>query len=210
MKLYMVPLAPNPTKVMLYIAEREELGAAMGIGQVVVNTLKGRHREPEHLVRNPFGTLPVLELDDGTFLRESLAIMAYLEDKFPERGLFPADIEERARHRDVERITDLRVARPMGAYVHATASPLGRPPDPAAAAAAEAELAVALDFLENLLADGRPMLLGDQVSMADCTLAAALQFARFAKADLLGERPSLRAWDERYRQRPAAQKVLKW
>ena len=67
-KLYMVPLAPNPTKVMLYIAEREALGTALPIEQIVVNTLKGRHREPEHIARNPFGTLPVLELDDGSLL----------------------------------------------------------------------------------------------------------------------------------------------
>ena len=91
MKLYMVPLAPNPTKVMLYIAEREALGAAFGIEQVVVNTLKGRHREPEHLARNPFGTLPVLELDDGSYLIESLAIMEYLEERFPQGALMGAD-----------------------------------------------------------------------------------------------------------------------
>ena len=65
MKLYMVPLAPNPTKVMLYIAEREQLGVSMDIEQIVVNTVKGRHKESEHLARNPFGTLPTLELDDG-------------------------------------------------------------------------------------------------------------------------------------------------
>ena len=82
MKLYMVPLAPNPTKVMLYIAEREELGTQMDIEQIMVNTLKGKHREPEHLARNPFGTLPVLELDDGSYLIESLGIMNYLEEKY--------------------------------------------------------------------------------------------------------------------------------
>ena len=48
MKLYMVPLAPNPTKVMLYIAEREELGVQMSIEQIIVNTVKGRHKEPAH------------------------------------------------------------------------------------------------------------------------------------------------------------------
>jgi len=51
MKLHMVPLAPNPTKVMLYIAERELFGPKLGIEQIVVNTVKGRHREPEHLAR---------------------------------------------------------------------------------------------------------------------------------------------------------------
>ena len=47
MKLYMVPAAPNPTKVMLYIAERAALGFDLGIEQIVVNTLKGRQKEPE-------------------------------------------------------------------------------------------------------------------------------------------------------------------
>ena len=78
MRLYMVPAAPNPTKVMLYIAEREASGGALPIEQIVVNTLKGRHREPEHLARNPFGTLPVLELADGRYLLESLSIIRFL------------------------------------------------------------------------------------------------------------------------------------
>ena len=210
MKLYMVPLAPNPTKVMLYIAERAELGLDMGIEQVVVNTVKGRHKEPAHLARNPFGTVPALELDDGTYLVESLAIMAYLEDKFPDHPLLPSNPEERARHRDVERIIDLRVARQMGAYAHATNSPLGRPPDPALAAQMEADLQTPLDYLERLLGDGRSLLMGEAASMADCTLQASLQFVRFVKCDLFGDRPLLRAWDQRYRARPAAQKVLKW
>ena len=79
MILYTVPIAPNPTKVMLYIAERHIRGIDMGIEEFIVNTLKGRHKEAEHLIRNPFGTLPVLELDDGTFIFESLSIIHYLE-----------------------------------------------------------------------------------------------------------------------------------
>ena len=210
MKLYMVPLAPNPTKVMLYIAERAELGTDMDIEQIVVNTLKGRQREPEHLARNPFGTLPVLELDDGSYFVESLAIIAYLEDRFPDGALLDGSPEARGRARDVERIVDLRVAGPMGAYGHAKNSPLGRPPDPEKAAQMEASVQVPLDYLEGLLDDGRPLLLGERVSIADCTLAASLQFLRFVEADLFGDRPLLRAWDERYRARPAAQSVLRW
>ena len=83
MRLYMVALAPNRTKVMLYIAERENLGVAMKIEQFVLYMVKGRHRKPEHLARNPFGTVPALELSDGSHLMESLAIVDYLEDKFP-------------------------------------------------------------------------------------------------------------------------------
>ncbi|MGE0624180.1 MAG: glutathione S-transferase family protein [Pseudomonadales bacterium] len=210
MKLYMVPLAPNPTKVMLYIAEREALGVAMGIQQVVVNTLKGRQREPEHLARNPFGTLPVLELDDGSYLLESLAIIQYLEDRFPEQALLVGSPEARGHARDVERIIDIRIAGPMAAYVHATKSPLGLPPDPGRAAEIEASLETPLDYLEHLLADGRELLLGNRVNIADCTLAASLQFLRYIGADLFGDRRRLSAWDARYRERPAAKSVLRW
>ncbi len=210
MKLYGVPLAPNPTKVMLYIAEREEMGTKMGIEQIVVNTVKGRHKEPEHLARNPFGTVPTLELDDGSFIVESLAIMEYLEDKFPDGALLQGSPEERGHARDVERIVDLRLAGPIGAYGHAVNSPLGYPKDDQKAAQMEAAMQVPLDYLENLLSDERPLLLGDRVSIADLTLQASLQFVRYVEADVFGDRPLLRAWDERYRQRPAAQSVLRW
>jgi len=203
-KLYMVPLAPNPTKVMLYIAEREEVGIDLGIEQIVVNTVKGRHKEPAHLARNPFGTVPVLELDDGGYLVESLAIIEYLEDKFPDGALLAGTPEARGRARDVERIIDLRIAGPMGTYGHAKNSPLGRPPDPDKATQMEAAVQTPLDYLEALLSDGRPLLLGERVSIADCTLQASLQFLRYVEADLFGDRPRLRAWDERYRARPAA------
>lgn len=210
MKLYMVPLAPNPTKVMLYIAEREELGTQMNIEQIVVNTVKGRHKEPEHLARNPFGTVPALELDDGSYIVESLAIIQYLEDKFPEDALICGSPEEKGHARDIERIVDLRLAGAMGGFGHATNSPLGYPADPEKAAQLLQSMQTPLDYLENLLSDNRPLLLGERPSIADCTLQASLQFVRFVEADVLGERPLLRAWDERYRARPAAKAVLKW
>ena len=52
MKLYGVPAAPNPTKVMLYVAERQVRGTDMNIEHVRVNTLKGEQNQPEHLARN--------------------------------------------------------------------------------------------------------------------------------------------------------------
>ena len=210
MKLYMVPLAPNPTKVMLYIAEREELGVDMSIEQIVVNTVKGRHKEPEHLARNPFGTVPALELDDGTYLVESLAMIDFLEDKFPNNTMYQGTPEEKGKARDMERVIDLRLGGPMGAFGHATNSPLGRPPEPEKAAQHLESMQTPLNYLETLLGDGRPLLCGDHVNVADCTLQSFLQFTRFVEADVFGDRPLLRAWDARYRARPAAQAVLKW
>jgi glutathione S-transferase len=210
MKLYMVPAAPNPTKVMLYIAERNALGASMEIEQIVVNTLKGKQREPEHLARNPFGALPVLEKDDGTFVIESLSIIDYLEEFYPYGSLLGSDVDSRSSARELERVVELRVFTPMARYIHATNSPFGLPPDAKVASEIERSLPVAFDYLERILGDGRDCLMGELVSVADCTLQAGCQFARFGKAELLGDYPNLRGWDERYRKRPAALEVLKF
>jgi glutathione S-transferase len=210
MKLYMVPAAPNPTKVMLYIAERAELGTDLGIETVLVNTLKGEHKAPEHLARNPFGTVPVLEVSEGEYLLESLAIIQYLEDLFPGGSLLGTDPLTRGQARDLERIVEQKVAGPLSRYVHVTNSPFGLPADPKAAAEIEASLPLAFAYLERFLADGRPYLMGDQVSLADITLQSGCQFARFGKVDLISERKLLKDWDDRYRARPASQRVLKF
>ena len=52
----------------------------------------------------------------------------------------------------------------------------------------------------GVIEDKRPLLTGDRISLADCTLQASLQFIRFVEADVLGDRPLLRAWDQRYRE----------
>lgn len=210
MKLYMVPLAPNPTKVMLYIAERELFGPKLGIEQIVVNTVKGRHHEPEHVARNPFSKLPVLELDTGGFLIESLSIIQYLEHKFPEGAILPDESLARSRALELERIIELQVTIPMGQFAHATNSPLGRPADPKRAKAIKADFLPAMNYLEAKLDDGRHMLTGGRASIADFTLQSALQFLRFVKADLLPDYPNLQAWDARFRESPAAKAVLKW
>ncbi|MEM1230220.1 MAG: glutathione S-transferase family protein [Pseudomonadota bacterium] len=210
MKLYTAPLAPNPTRVMLYLAEREVLGASFDIEPVIVSPLEGEQRAPEHLARNPFGTLPVLEMADGQYLIESRVIIDYLEELEPTAPLLPADLAARALVRDLERSLELRIALPIMRLVHAEQSPLGFPPNPELAAQLREGLNKPLDVLENTLDDGRALLAGAAVSIADCLLAAVLQFARFAKMDVLGERPRLNAWDERYRARPAAQQVLQW
>ena len=210
MKLYTVPLAPHPTRVMLYIAEREALGAKMPIKKIIVNTLKGEHRQPEHLARNPFGTLPVLQLDDGSYLCESLAIIDYLQDKFPEHRLGSSDIETRAHERDIERIVEIRAASFMNIWVHMAKSPLGLPPNPTRADELQKQMQAGLDYIDALLGDGRPFLCGDRPTLADCTLAAALQFTRFTELDIIGTRPHIRQWNDAYRHRPEVSTIIRW
>ena len=210
MKLYTVPGAPNPTKVMLYIAEREEMGVSMKIEQVMVNPIKGEQKKPEHLLRNEFGALPVLELDDGRFIVESLAIIYFLEDLFPENNMIGIDVTERGLARDIERNVEFRFSNIVGEYIHATNSPLGLEPNPGVAAKLKNIFPKALVYIEKILSDGRDLLGGEKPSIADCTLQSALQFARFAKVEVINGYPLVQEWDKRYRQRPAAKLVLKF
>ena len=92
--------------------------------------------------------------------------------------------------------------------MHATDSPVGYPANPAIADYYRERLPRALGYLENSLADGREFLAGKQITVGDCTLAAALQFGRFRKIDVLGEYPRLAVWDARYRERATAAAIL--
>lgn len=210
MKLYVFPIAPNPTKVRLYLAEKAALGGRIPLEQVTVDLLARQQRSPEHLARNPFGTLPVLELDSGVHLIESLVIIDHLEALFPSPSMFGEALEARALARQIERIADLGVLLPIGTIVHATDSPVGYPANPAVAEHSRKRLTQPLRYLEAQLADGRPFLAGEQPTVGDCTLAAALQFGRFRKIDPLAEgaHPRLSAWDARYRARETARSVL--
>jgi glutathione S-transferase len=212
MKLYFFPIAPNPTKVRLYLAEKADAGRPIDLEMVQVNLPAGEQKSEAHLARSPFGKVPVLEFDDGTNLTESLAIIEYLEELHPEPPMIGSDARERARARELERIADLGALVSIARIVHATNSPLGLPPNPELAAAAREPLLPALGYLEAQLADGRDFVAGARPTVADCTLAAGLQFGRFGKVfdemPLAPEHPALTEWDERYRAREAARSVL--
>jgi glutathione S-transferase len=206
--LYFFPVAPNPTKVRLYIAEKELGGASLGVEQSLVNLPAGDQGAPEHLARNPFGRLPVLELDDGACILESLAIIEYLEELHPDPPMIGRDARERARVRDLERVCDIGVLMSIGRIVHATRSPLGLPPNPAVAEHARPALERTFEVLEETFGDGREFVAGARPTVADCTLAAALQFGRFGEVALDSRFEKLHAWDRRYRERPSAKAVL--
>lgn len=208
MKLYAFPIAPNPTRVRLYLAEKAAGGAPIPLEEVTVNLREGEQNRPEHRQRNPSGRLPVLELDDGSYLTESLAIIEYLEELHPDPALIGRDARERAVVRELERIAELGVLIPVARIVHATNSPLGLPASPELARHFREMLPSALARLDERLADGRPFLAGERPSIADCTLQAGLQFARFGKVEIDPGLASLARWDRSYREREPAQAVL--
>jgi glutathione S-transferase len=207
-KLYVFIAAPNPTRVRLYLAEKAEAGTPIPLTEVMVSLLAGEQKLPEHLARNPLGRLPVLELDDGSFLTESLAIIEYLEELLPEPPMIGADPRSRARVRELERIAEMGVLQPVARIVHATNSPLGMPPNPGVEEHYRNALPGPLAVLDSVLSDGRPFLAGERPSIADCTLAAAFQFARFRKLQIDPAFAHLARWDRAYRERAPAKAVL--
>ncbi|MEM7255588.1 MAG: glutathione S-transferase family protein [Pseudomonadota bacterium] len=208
MKLYTVRVAPNPTRVDLYLAEKREGGAKIPVEDVFVNLMKGEQNQPEHRERNPFAAVPVLEVGNGDYLLESLSIIEYLEECYPDPAMWGADPKRRAQARAIERVAELRVLQPIGRLVHATNSPTGRPPNTAVAEEARSAMPKGLEYFDALLSDGRPFLAGDRVTVGDCTLAAAMQFSRFRDVEIDQKYANVLAWDARYRERPAAKAIL--
>ncbi len=208
MILHDLPGAPNPTKVRLYFAEKQALGVEMDLEIRKVNVFKRANQTPEYLALNPFGTMPVLELDGGAAIFESMAIIEYLEECYPSPSLWGSDPVSRGIARNLERVADVRVLVPTATYVHAVNSPLGLTPNPVIAENAKPGFLRAFDYLDRLLADGRPFLAGENVTVADCTLQGALQFMRFGKLEDLSSHPHLERWSRDYRERAPARAVL--
>ena len=101
MKLYDYPGAPNPRRVKIFLAEKQ-----VDVELIHCDMAKGEHKTPEFLQKNPSGKIPVLELDDGRCIAESVAICRYIEAIHPEPNLFGLDAYElghiEARNRQIE------------------------------------------------------------------------------------------------------------
>lgn len=129
MKIHDFPMAPNPRKLRVYLKEK-----GIEIPFAMVNLVHGEQKSPEFLEMNPLGNTPVLELDDGSFLTESLAIIEYLEELHPEPSMWGATPLERAKARRLERIADVGLLSRVARWLHASGSPIpGIEPDPAMA-----------------------------------------------------------------------------
>lgn len=91
MKLFHFPRAPHARKVNIFVLEK-----GIDLPRVEVNLATRENLEPAFLAKTGRGVVPVLELDDGSCIDESLAICRYLENRFPEPCLFGRDAKEKA------------------------------------------------------------------------------------------------------------------
>jgi glutathione S-transferase len=159
----------------------------------------------EHMARQPWGKIPVLE-HDGFTLYETAAITRYVDEAFPGPALQPADASGRARMMQAIGVIDSYAYQPIvqDLFVQRAAMPaFGQPSDEAKIAAALAPAATALDALADIM--GRGQWLAGTFSLADIHLApiyAYLAMTPEGKA-MLDTRQELTGWWQRMSARPS-------
>lgn len=188
MKLYYYPVAPNPVKVLVYIGEK-----GIDIDKEVIQIDTKEQKAREHLARNPLGTLPVLELENGQSITESLPIMEYLEELYPSPAMVGDSPEERALIRSMERVIEYRVMLPIARIIHATNSPLGFPANPVLAESEYLKLPEGLNYIDNLIGTNE-FVMGKAPTIADCTLYASINFANFGGLEIGTHHTNIHRW----------------
>ncbi|CAN5503182.1 glutathione transferase GstA [soil metagenome] len=149
---------------------------------------------------NPLGYVPLLELDDGTLLREGPAIVQYIADQAPLKNLAPAN-GTLARYRLQEWLTFI------GTELHKGFSPLFNPAMPEEAKTiSRNRLLSRYTWLDKELA-GKEFVMGEHFSVADGYLFTVTNWAKAMKFDMSAF-PNVLAWHDRVGSRPAVQAAL--
>ena len=200
MKIYDSQTAPNPRRVRIFLAEK---GIEVPYEQVDIG--KADNRAPEFRRKNPMGTLPVLELDDGMHIAESVAICRYFEETHPDPPLMGTDARDRALVEMWQRRMELEVFVPI-TQVFRNGHPFfaGRIPQVAeygevCRKAAEARLA----WLDTELAE-REFIAGDRFTIADITALCGIDFGRVSKIRIQPDQAHLARWHAAVSARPSA------
>ncbi|MEL6831240.1 MAG: glutathione S-transferase family protein [Pseudomonadota bacterium] len=174
MKLHTYPSAPNPRRVTIFAAEKD-----IALELVTVDILKGEQRSADFLQKNPSGKIPVLELEDGRCISESVAICRYLEAIKPEPNLFGRNpfelghIEARNRQIELELWRDIGTSWVNGPVVGAT----GRFKQiPEAKEASDKRVTQYYVRLDEAFATS-PFVAGERFTVADISLLTAVDFA---------------------------------
>ncbi len=201
MKLYNSNFAPNPRRVRIFLAEK-----GLSIPRVEVDLAKLEHKTAEFSALNPFQTIPVLELDDGTIISESIAICRYVEELHPEPNLFGATPLERATVEMWQRLLEWRLLLPIAQVMRHSHPHMAKMEEPQVADWAAANRPRAL--LNMQIFDGvlrsRPFIAGDRFTVADITGLVALDFTRPARIAMPPELVHLNRWRNELTARPSA------
>jgi len=199
-KLYDSTIAPNPRRVRIFLAEK---GITVPLEQVDIRA--GANRQSDFLAKNPMGGLPVLELDDGTCISESLVICEYFEDRNPEPPLIGRTPEERAVARMWERRMELEVMGPLlGAFRHGSPFFKGRITQvPEMVEPSRGAARKRLAWVDELLGT-REFVVGDRYTIADITLFCTVDFGGMVGEGYDPSLKNLTRWHEAMKARPSA------
>ena len=137
---------------------------------------RGEQRAPEYLCLNPQGFVPALELEDGTILTQSLAIIEWLDETHPQPPLLPMDPMQRAKVRAFAQVLAADTHPLQNLKVLAKVRAMDRPEDEVQAWAADVN-AAGLEACEALAGDG-PFCFGGSPTLADICLVPQLGNAR--------------------------------
>lgn len=209
MKFYDYKAAPSPRRVRIFLAEK-----GIDIPTVQVDLRNREQFEAGFRVVNPHCTVPVLELDDGTFLRSTVGIWRYLEEAYPEPALMGRTAAEKARITDVQWRIE---GEGLGAVAEWLRNSVPRMKDRALPGAVDyvqiPELVergrrraeVFLEMLEGLAQSADPFLCGELFSVADIDALVVVDFARLMHLEPPAEATGIRRWYARVSSRPSAE-----
>ncbi|WP_295994369.1 glutathione S-transferase family protein [Rugamonas sp.] len=211
MKIYDTPGFPNPARIRIVLAEK---GLDAQVQFVKVDLVGAEHKQAAFLAKNPTGVVPVLELDDGTLITESVAISAYLDNLDGQPTLTGTTPREKALIAMMQKRADDQLIDAIGSYFHFGTVGLGdqlqahKSPEWAGRtewAGRERDKYVQglKDFNEVLKT--RPYLAGEQFSVADITAFAAMLHAVYAGVAIPVDCEALLAWQARVAARPSVQ-----
>jgi glutathione S-transferase len=200
MKLYDSKIAPNPRRVRIFLAEK-----GIEVPTVQVDIASGENRKPPYVEKNPLGGTPMLELDDGTCIAETVAICRYFEEIQPNPPLLGTDAKDRALVEMWQRRMELELFRHVtGCFQNTHDFFKGRIEQvPAFGEVCRKAARARLAWLDGDLG-GRPFIAGERYTIADITALCAIDFGRVVDIRIAPEQKNLLRWHESVSSRPSA------
>jgi glutathione S-transferase len=201
MKLYTATRAPNPRRVDIFLAEK-----GITVPRVEIDIMKKQHKAADFEARNPMMRVPVLELDDGTYISESIAICRYFEELQPDPPLFGVDMVDRALVEMWQRRMELSLMFPVAMafrHLHPAMAELEVPQLGEWGEVNKPRVLDMLCWLDGELA-GRPFIAGQRYTVADITALVAVDFMRPARLQVPEDCSNVLRWHGEVSSRPSA------
>ncbi|WP_434768959.1 glutathione S-transferase [Pseudomonas triticicola] len=205
MKIYDWYNGPYPARVRIALAEKSLLERTEFVS---VNLWKGEHKNPEFLRLNYSGTLPVLELDDGTLIAECTAITQYLDALDGNPVLTGRTPVEQGRIHMMTKRAEIEFLDAISVYFHHATPGLG--PEVELYQNAEWGMRMrdkavrGMRYFDKLLRD-QPFVAGASFSMADIAVLGGMIFSALVDLEVPEDCTALREWHARMQQRPSVQ-----